>query len=134
MPIQYSVAVRNAMLDAFESTTGASARLRILTGSVPANAAAAQTGTLLVEITLPSDWMSAASAAVKALLGTWQGTASAAGTAGYYRILDSAGSVCHEQGNVTATGGGGDLTLDNVSIANGQTVTITTFSRTAPNA
>ena len=134
MPIQYSTAVRNAMLDAFESTTGTSARLRILTGSAPANCAAAQTGTLLVEITLPSDWMSAASGGVKALLGTWQGTASAAGTAGYYRILDSAGTTCHEQGTVTATGGGGDMTLDNTSIASGQTVTITTFSRTAPNA
>lgn len=134
MPIQYSTAVRNAMLDAFESTTGASARLRILTGSPPANCAAAQTGTLLVEMALPSDWMSAASGGVKALLGTWQGTGAAGGTAGYYRITDSAGTACHEQGTVTATGGGGDLTLDNTSIASGQTVTITTFSRAAPNA
>jgi hypothetical protein len=35
---------------------------------------------------------------------------------------------------VTATGGGGDLTLDNVSIASGQTVTISTWTRTMPGA
>lgn len=134
MAIQYSVAVRNAMLDAFETTAGASARLRILTGSPPATCATAETGTLLVNIALPADWMSAASGGVKALLGTWQGTGAAAGTAGYYRVVDNAGTTCHEQGTVTATGGGGDMTLDNTSIASGQTVTITTFSRTAPNA
>lgn len=134
MPIQYSVAVRNAQLDAFETTVGASARLRILTGSQPANCAAAQTGTLLAELTLPADWMSAASGGSKALLGTWQGTGAAGGSAGYYRITDSTGATCHEQGTVTATGGGGDLTLDNTSIASGQTVTITSFTRTAGNA
>jgi hypothetical protein len=134
MPIQYSVAVRNAMLDAFESTAGTSARLRILTGSPPANCAAAQTGTLLVEMTLPSDWMGAASGGIKERAGSWTGTASGTGTAGYYRILDSDGTTCHEQGTVTATGGGGDMTLDNTSIASGQTVTITTKSLTEPHA
>jgi hypothetical protein len=134
MPIQYSVAVRNAQLDAIETTVGASPILRILTGSPPADCAAAQTGTVLASITLPADWQSAASGGVKSLLGTWQGTGSAAGTAGYYRVLNSAGIVCHEQGTITATGGGGDLTLDNTSIASGQTITITSFTRTAANA
>jgi hypothetical protein len=35
---------------------------------------------------------------------------------------------------VTATGGGGDLTLDNVVVALGQTVTITGFTLTEANA
>jgi hypothetical protein len=35
---------------------------------------------------------------------------------------------------VTATGGGGDMTLDNTSIASGQKVTITTFTISAGNA
>lgn len=134
MALQFSVAVRNAMLDAIETATGASAKLRIYTGAAPANCAAAATGTLLVDISLPADWMAAASAGAKALAGSWQTTASAAGTAGYYRIVDNAGTTCHEQGTVTASGGGGDLTLDNASIASGQTVTITSKSLTAPNA
>lgn len=135
MALQYSVAVRNAQLDAFESTTGASAILRILSGTVPATCATAQTGTLLASLSLPSDWMSAASAGSKALLGTWNDTsADATGTAGYFRILDSTGTTCHAQGTITATGGGGDMTLDNTSIASGQTVTVTSFTLTAGNA
>lgn len=132
--MQFSVAVRNAMLDAIESTTGASAKLRILTGAAPGNCAAAQTGTLLVEIPLPADWMSAASAGTKSLLGTWSASGAAAGTAAHYRIVDNAGTTCHEQGTVTATGGGGDLTLDNTSIAISQAITITSKVLTAPNA
>lgn len=135
MALQYSVTVRNAQLDAFESTTGASAILRILSGTVPANCATAQSGTLLASLSLPSDWMSAASAGSKALLGTWNDTsADATGTAGYFRILDSTGTTCHAQGTITATGGGGDMTLDNTSIASGQTVTVTSFTLTAGNA
>jgi hypothetical protein len=38
------------------------------------------------------------------------------------------------QGTITASGGGGDMTLDNVSIATGQTVNVTGFTLTAPGA
>jgi hypothetical protein len=38
------------------------------------------------------------------------------------------------QGTVTATGGGGDLTLDNTSIASAQSISINTFTITAGNA
>ena len=135
MALQYSVAVRNAQLDAVESTTGTAALLRIYSGAAPANCAAAASGTLLAEMTLPSDWMAAASGGSKALSGTWQdASANATGTAGHFRLLDSGGTTCHAQGTVTATGGGGDLTLDNTSIASGQSVTITSFTITAGNA
>ena len=135
MALQYSVAVRNAQLDAVESTTGTAAILRIYSGAVPGNCAAAASGTLLAEMTLPSDWMAAASSGSKALSGTWQdASANATGTAGHFRLLDSGGTTCHAQGTVTATGGGGDLTLDNTSIASGQSVTITSFTLTAGNA
>ena len=135
MALQYSVAVRNAQLDALESTTGTAALLRIYSGAAPANCAAAASGTLLAEMTLPSDWMAAASSGSKALSGTWQdASANATGTAGHFRLYDSGGTTCHAQGTVTATGGGGDLTLDNTSIASGQSVTITSFTITAGNA
>lgn len=134
MAIQFSVAVRNAMLDQFETTIGTSPILRIRTGAAPANCATADSGTVLATMTLPSDWLSAASGGSKSLLGTWQdASADAAGTAAHYRIYDSTGTTCHEQGTVTATGGGGDLTLDNTSIAAGQQVTITSYTRTAGN-
>lgn len=135
MALQYSVAVRNAQLDALETAVGTSAVLKIRTGAAPANCATADSGTVLATISLPSDWMAAASSGSKALAGTWQdASADAAGTAAHFRLYASDGTTCHAQGTVTATGGGGDLTLDNVSIAAGQSVTITGFTITAGNA
>ena len=134
MTVQNSAAVRNAMLDAWETAIGTTPKVQIRTGAQPANTAAAASGTLLVEMDLPSDWMNAASGGSKTLLGSWTDVGVAAGSAGHYRILNSAGSTCHEHGSVTATGGGGDMTVDNVSIAIGQTVTVTSFTKNAGNA
>ena len=131
MALQYSVAANNARLDAVESTAGATAKLRIYTGAAPANCAAAATGTLLVDMTLPADWMAAASSGSKAKSGTWSGTGVAAGTAGYFRIVDNAGTTAHIQG--TCGIGTGDLQLDNTSIAISQTVTVNTFTLNAAN-
>lgn len=135
MPIQFSVAVRNARLDAFESTAGASAVIRIRTGSPPANCAAARTGTVLATVNLPADWMAAASGGTKALSGTWQdASADASGTAAHFEIMNNALSTCHMQGTVTATGGGGDMTVDSTTFTAGQTFTVTGFTLTDGNA
>lgn len=131
MALQYSVPVNNARLDGIETAAGASAKLRIYTGGVPANCGAAATGTLLVEMALPSDWMNAAAAGVKTKLGTWSGTGSGTGTAGYFRIVDNAGTTAHVQG--TAGMSGTDMILDNSSIAPTQAVTVNTFQITAAN-
>jgi hypothetical protein len=133
MAFQFSVAARNAALDAIETAAGTAPTLTIRTGSAPADCATANSGTVLVTINLPSDWLGAASGGAKTLLGTWQDTAAdATGTAAHFRI--NQGATCHLQGTVTATGGGGDMTLDNVSIATGQQVTITAFTLTAGGA
>lgn len=135
MAIQLSTAVRNARLDNLESTIGTSAVLKIRTGAQPANVATADSGSVLATLTLPSDWMSAAAAGAKAKTGTWQdASADAAGTAAHFRIYASDGTTAHIQGSVTATAGGGDLTLDNVVIALAQVVTITAFTLTDGNA
>jgi hypothetical protein len=135
MALQYSVAVRNAKLDAVETAIGVSAVLKIRTGAQPANCAAADSGTVLATITLPSDWMAAAANGTKAMLGTWQDSAAdAAGTAAHYRIYASDGTTCHEQGSVTITGGGGEMTVDNTSFALNQQFTVTSFTKTAGNA
>lgn len=135
MTLQYSTTVRNAKLDAVESTIGTAPILKIRTGSAPADCATADSGTVLATITLPSDWMAAASAGSKAKSGTWQDTsADASGTAAHFRIYDSGGTTCHMQGTVTATGGGGDMTVDSTSFTAGQTFTVSTFTLTAGNA
>lgn len=137
-PIQLSTAVVNAALDSIETTIGASAMLRMFSGSIPADCAAADSGTKLVEMILPSDFYADASARSKALSGSWASTGlagAAAGTAiGYYRIYNNAGSTCHEQGTVTATGGGGDMTVNNVNIADGQAISITSKTLNGGNA
>lgn len=134
MAVQLSVAVRNARLDAIETTVSTAPKLQIRTGAQPANCAAADSGTLLCEMTLPSDWAAAASSGTKAKSGTWSGTGVAAGTAAHFRLKDSAGTTCHMQGSVTITGGGGDMTVDNTSIAVDQAVTVNTWTLTDGNA
>jgi len=133
--LQLSTAYRNALLDTFESTVGVSAILKIRTGAAPANCAAADSGTVLATVNLPSDWMAAASGGSKAKSGTWEdASADASGTAGHFRIYDSGGTTCHMQGTVTGTGGGGDMELDNVVLAAGQDFIVSTFTLTAPGA
>src|SRR5262249_36600946 len=135
MTLQFSTAVRNARLDQIESTIGVSAVLKIRTGAAPANAGSADSGTVLATINLPSDWMAAAASGSKAMTGTWQGAgAGAGGTAGHFRVYASDGTTCGIQGSVTATGGGGDMTIDNAVLAAGQQVNVTSFTLTDGNA
>lgn len=133
MAFQYSTTVRNAILDQIETTISTAPTLEIRSGAKPADCATADSGTVLATMTLPADWLAAASGGTKALAGTWQdASADATGTAGHFRI--KAGATCHIQGSVTATGGGGDMTLDNTSITAAQQVTITGFTLTAGGA
>lgn len=135
MAVQLSVAVRNARLDAIEVTVGTAAILKIKSGAQPASCATADSGTVLASMALPSDWAAAAASGSKAKSGTWNDTsADATGTAAHWRLYASDGTTCHAQGTVTATGGGGDLTLDSTSITAAQTVTITSWSFTDANA
>lgn len=134
MAVQLSAAVRNGMLDAIETVIGTSAVLKIRTGAQPANVAAADSGTILATLNLPSDYMAAAAAGAKAKSGTWEDTsADATGTAAHFRIYASDGMTAHMQGSVTVTGGGGDMTLDSVSFTAAQAFTITAFGLTAGN-
>jgi len=133
MAAQLSVTVRNARLDAIETAIGTSPTLEIRTGAQPANCAAADSGTLLASMTLPSSWMDAASGGTMALAGTWEDlSADNTGTAAHFRIKQ--GATCHLQGSVTATGGGGDIELSSASITATQSVTITAFTITDGNA
>ena len=135
MAFQFSTSSRNASLDAIETAIGAGAVLKIRSGAVPATVGTADAGTVLVTMTLPSDWLAAASAGSKAKSGTWEDpSGDATGTAAHFRIYASDGATAHIQGTVTATGGGGDLTLDNVSIAVAQAVSIGTFTLAAGGA
>lgn len=134
MTIQYSISLRNARLESDEVIIGVTPKLRMYSGSVPANCAATIGAAVqLAEMALPSDWMAAASAGSKAKLGTWQDVAAdASGTFSFYRIWDSAGTTCHEQGTLGLSGT--DMTVDSASVTAGQTVTVTGYTKTASGA
>jgi hypothetical protein len=84
---------------------------------------------VLATLTLPSDWLAAASSRTKIKSGTWQdASADATGTAAHFRVYASDGTTAHLQGTVTATGGGGDMTVDNTSFAATQSFTVTSFT------
>jgi hypothetical protein len=124
MTMQYSIAVRNARLDVVETTIGLGPILHIRTGAPPVNCAAADSGTVLATVNLPSDWMAAASGGSKSKSGTWQDlSADAAGTAGHFRIKDTVGM----------TGSGADMIVDNTNFATGQVFTVANFTLTAGN-
>lgn len=135
MSLQFSTGVRNAMLDSIETTIGVSAILRTRTGAVPVNCGTADSGTVVATVNLPADYLANAAGGSKTLSGTWQdASADAAGTMGHFRIYDSGGTVCHMQGTITATGGGGDMQVDNTVVAAGQQFNITAATFTAPGA
>ncbi len=136
MVMQFSDATVHGSLDAIETAIGATPTMEIRSGAKPATCATADAGTLLASFALPADYFSNAAARAKAKLGAWTGSGGAgagAGTnAGHFRIKQ--GATCHIQGSITATGGGGDMTVDNINIANGQAFTVNTFTVTGPAA
>lgn len=132
MAIKISDDLANSMLDQLETFIGASPKLQIWSGTVPADETASTGASVkLMEMTLPSDWMLAAATGSKGKTGTWSGTGLANGVATYFRICTSAG-VAKLQGSVGEVSGG-DLNLDNTDIATNQVVNISSFTITGPN-
>lgn len=135
MSITTSTAVKNGRLDAISAAWGATPKLRLYGGTPPTNAAtalgSAAANPMLVEITITP--AAAANGTKDMLGGTKTGTGTAAAGAGtpatFYRVYDSGGSVCHEQGTVGNTGSP-DLPIDNPSVAQNQVVNLNTFTKT----
>ena len=135
MAFQLSVDTRNATLQALETTIGTNPIMTVSSGTVPADCGSANTGTVLATMILPTNWLDTPALGSIVLSGTWQDlSADDSGTAGYFRLHQSDGTICHMQGTVTQTGAGGDMQLDTTNIAVGQQITITAFTITAGGA
>jgi hypothetical protein len=133
-------AVRNSMLDTLNTALNAGtgpAEIRIYSGSQPANANTALSGnTLLATLVLSDPAAPAAASGVLTIDVTpvpEDTSADATGTASFARVVDSAGTVVFDC-DVTATGGGGTIELNTVSIVAGGPVRITSFTITIPAA
>jgi hypothetical protein len=130
MAEKLGTATRNAIADAVADLYDGGT-LKIYTGSQPATADTAPTGSLLATITLPTPAFGASSSGAVAKAGTWSVAASATGTAGYFR-LKTAGDTHPIDGTIGATGSGEEMELDNTSITSGQSVTVSSFTITQP--
>ena len=115
MPVTYSVGAKNARMTAVRDLC-ADGTLEILTSA---------------DAVLASIGLSPAAGSVTG--GVWtlafdgSATASAAGTAAKARIKASSGTVVVSDLTVSATGGAGDVKLDNTSIASGQTISVSSL-------
>lgn len=132
MTLSYSTTLRNAQLDAVTTAVGASGKLRIYSGTRPANVAASITGTLLAELTLNATFAPGASSALLTLNSiTADSSADATGTASHFRIWKSDGTTAVIDGDVGTSGS--DLNLNSVSLTAGGTVSVTSFTITGNN-
>lgn len=133
MALSFSTTLRNARADAVTTTAGNAGKLRIYSGTRPANPAAAITGTLLAELVCNATFAAAASGGVLTLNAITQDTtADATGTATHFRLWKSDGTTAVIDGDVGTSGS--DLNLNTTSIVANAIVSVTSFVLTEGNA
>ncbi|CQD07351.1 hypothetical protein BN970_01386 [Mycolicibacterium conceptionense] len=138
MSLYLTNAVAQGMLNGtgLAEALGASPKIRIYSGSVPANADAALSGnTVLAELVCASTPFSGFSDTGTAARATYGSIASdvsadATGTATFFRQLDAAGTTVKYQGTVGTSSA--DLILNTVAITAGSTVAISTATIDLP--
>lgn len=136
MVIRLPTASRNAAAAAVANLVDAdvgAGTIQIRTGAQPATGNDPASGTLLATVTLADPAWSGPVVGVMTLDTTpvLSTTGVAAGTAGWFRMLDNSGDSILD-GSVTGTGGGGDLELNTTTISIGLTVEITAGTLTMP--
>lgn len=138
LPNASQQASADAVVDRVDvGTTNTEGKLRIYSGAQPADADSAPGGDLLCEIDLQDPAFGAANSSGQAaalgvpLEGTGTAAASTGTNAQSFRVVSRDEDTVYD-GAATATGGGGELTLDNVSIAEDQTVTINSLTYQQP--
>ena len=135
--MRLATATRSAIADAITTLVDAGAgagTINIRSGTQPASANDAETGTLLATVPFNDPSFGAAAAGVitadvDPVLE--DSSADATGTASWARIKDSTGATIFDC-DVSATGGGGTIQLNTVSIVAAGPVRITAFTITCP--
>lgn len=136
MATRIATATRNALANAVATLVDAgpaAGTLKIYSGTQPATADTAASGTLLATVTLGDPSFGAASSGTITGADPAAVTGAAAGTAGWFRVADSTGATVYD-GAVTATGGGGECQLSTTTISVGVSVDITSLTVTMPAA
>lgn len=110
---------------------GASAVIKVFTGSAPANCGTADSGTLLVTFAGNAGGFGAAASQVLTASAVASATASGTGTAGYFRIYPNAATTTNAVVQGTCGLSAADMILTNTNIASGQTCNFTSLTVTA---
>lgn len=122
----------DAMLAGNFATSLNTGYIRIYSGTAPTTANAAVTGTLLAELRFGATAFGAPSAGTNARQITANAitsdtAADAGGTPTYARLLQSNGTATIAQCTVTAAGGGGEMTIDQVPIVQNAPINMTSL-------
>jgi hypothetical protein len=133
--VKLSVLAKNAILDALTAQLGAGALIDLYDGTKPASPdTAVSTQNKLVTLTGATPFAPAASGGVLTAGAIANGSGSVAAgsgkTATWARISTSGGTA---KIDVTVAAAGADLNINNPNIATGQTVSVSSFTITAPN-
>lgn len=132
MTIRLSATLANARGDTISATVGASGKVRIYSGTQPANVAAAITGTILAELPLSATAAGATANGVTTFNAiTTDSSADNTGTATHFRVLQSNGTTGHIDGSVGTSGA--DMNLNTTSIIAGGPVAISSWTLTDGN-
>lgn len=146
MAIKFSTGARNKMLDTGSlKSIFALGFIKVYSGSAPATADAAVTGTLLCTVSNASSGtgVNMAAAAVAGVIEklsseTWSGVNAASGTAGYYRHVavgdDGTLSTTQARSQGTIGTAGADMNFSSTSLTSGATQTVDYFSYALPTA
>lgn len=135
--LKYAVLLKNAKLNAISTYAGTSAQLSLYNGTQPTNPDTALSGnTLLVTLTCSaSAFAAAASGGVLTANAISNGTGAAGASTGtnatWFRLWKSDGTTPVLDGTVGTSSA--DLILNNVNIATGQTVSVTSLTITEAN-
>jgi hypothetical protein len=132
MALAFSSTLRSARADQINTAINGGSGpglLRIYSGSRPATGGVATT--LLAELTFSDPAFNAAVSGVLTAAPIFEdSSANAAGTATWFRIVDSSGTFVMD-GNCGVTGS--DLNLNSVNISVGQSISVTSFVITEGN-
>jgi len=148
MALMYSTGLRQLMMGTSDfKTTMANGILAFYSGSQPASADAAETGTLLIKYTKSAGAFTpgvstnginfdapVAGVCSKAVAETWQGVGLANGTAGWFRFyandMTTGADTTHARFDGAISTTGAEVNMVSTTITSGATDTINTFKMT----
>lgn len=132
--LRHATTARNAAAEAVVGLLNAGSgpgTIQIRSGSMPATPQTAATGTLLATVVLADPAGGTAATGVVTITDPAAVTGAANGEAAWARFLDSNGAAVMDC-DVTATGGGGAITLSTTTISTGVTVDMGAITYTVP--